>query len=277
MKIEFEFNDVRYECETNQGIPIGIAVQFEGPQPNHFGAPKAKRNALRLGGFVGDTRQGGGCNVDVIEMVPHCNGTHTETVGHIVNEEVGIGSTHINLLSTATVIHVEPEPSDEARKFGESYRPKLEGSDRVIGANQLEFALRALDLPPTESLIVVTNTEDGQKSAAYTEENQPPFFTVEAMELIVARGFRHLLVDFPSVDRMYDDGLLTNHHLFWNVPEGTHDLTEDAWKDKTISEMVFVPSHIESGFYLLDVQVPDFNADAAPSRPVLFQPKKVNG
>ena len=36
----------------------------------------------------------------------------------------------------------------------------------------------------------------------------PPYFTAEAMEYIVECGFKHLLVDMPSIDRIFDDGKL---------------------------------------------------------------------
>ena len=274
MRINFEFGGERYFSETDQGVSIGISVQFGGDQPNHFGAPRAQRSPLKLGGFVGDTQQGGACNVDVIEMVPHCNGTHTESISHIVNQRIGVGTKHLNSFLTATLVHVQPEPAADVE---ESYRPKLAADDQVITAKQLDIVLDALDLPLTDSLIVVTSSDTAKKSAAYDEGNQPPFFTVEAMELIVARGFQHLLVDFPSVDRMYDDGLLTNHHLFWNVPEGKHELQEESWVDKTITELIFVKEQVSSGLYLLNMQLPSFDTDAAPSRPILFQPTQIDG
>lgn len=277
MRIDFEFRGRRYSCETEHGISIGISLQFEGEQPNHFGAPRAHRSRLEMGGFVGDTKHGGACNVDVIEMVPHCNGTHTETVGHIVDRNVGVGMTHVSSLSTATLLHIKPQSAAKAKESGESYRPELSDEDQVIDAGRLAAALESLDLPMTDSLIVVTSTDAEKKGAEYNEGNQPPFFTVEAMELIVSKGFQHLLVDIPSVDRMYDDGLLTNHHLFWNVPEETHKLTDAAWDEKTITELIFVPEQVESGLYLLNMQLPGFDTDAAPSRPVLFKPKQIDG
>ena len=90
------------------------------------------------------------------------------------------------------------------------------------------------------------------------------------MQFLVEVGICHLLVDLPSVDRMYDDGLLTNHHLFWNVPEGTHELTQDTWQNKTITEMVYVSDDVADGAYLLSLQLPSFATDAAPSRPFLI-------
>ena len=35
------------------------------------------------------------------------------------------------------------------------------------------------------------------------------------MNYIVELGVKHLLVDFPSVDRLLDEGRLTCHNIFW--------------------------------------------------------------
>ena len=90
------------------------------------------------------------------------------------------------------------------------------------------------------------------------------------MHTLIARGIEHVLVDIPSLDKMHDEGRLTNHHLFWNVPAGRHALTTDTKISKTITEMIFVPNKVRDGCYLLDLQVPEFMSDAAPSRPVIF-------
>ena len=39
---------------------------------------------------IGDTKQGGSCNFDTITLTPHCNGTHTECMGHITHENVSV-------------------------------------------------------------------------------------------------------------------------------------------------------------------------------------------
>ena len=75
---------------------------------------------------------------------------------------------------------------------------------------------------------------------------------------------------------MNDDGLLTNHHIFWNVQERTHELSEDTWQEKTITEMIFVADEINDGIYGLNLQVPAFGSDAAPSRPVIFPANAVS-
>ncbi|MBK8149128.1 MAG: hypothetical protein IPK58_13195 [Acidobacteria bacterium] len=99
----------------------------------------------------------------------------------------------------------------------------------------------------------------------------PPYFTTEAMEFIAASGFRHLLVDLPSIDRIYDDGKLANHRIFWNIEPGSFDANEKTRVGNTVTELIFVPDDIADGVYLLNLQIAPFAADAAPSRPVLFR------
>jgi hypothetical protein len=80
----------------------------------------------------------------------------------------------------------------------------------------------------------------------------------------------HLLLDLPSVDRLNDDGHLTAHHIFWNVPEHESVATKDSWLQKTITEMVTIESKLNDGLYLLNLQCAPFVSDAAPSRAVIY-------
>ena len=101
----------------------------------------------------------------------------------------------------------------------------------------------------------------------------PPFFSTDAIKFILSLGVNHLLVDFPSIDRAFDEGKLTNHHLFWNVPEGSHEVNASDVSQKTITEMIYVDNEIKDGCYLLDLQIASFKADASPSRPVIYEIK----
>jgi arylformamidase len=38
-----------------------------------------------------------------------------------------------------------------------------------------------------------------------------------------------------------------------------------------VTELIYVPDEIPDGYYLLDLQMPPFMTDAAPSRPLLYQ------
>lgn len=276
MQLTLEHHGAKYVCAVGDAKSIAIKLDFEGPQPNHFGTDKASTSVLRLGGFTGDTKQGGSCNVDSLEMIPHCNGTHTETVSHIVNQDIWVGHAAMDVVTLAVLVTVTPV---SAKGTSETYRPPLADADAIITRESLTKALTAIGDVKTirpDGLIVRTLPNTNEKcSRAYTAENSPPFFTVQALEAINEIGVRHLLVDFPSVDRMYDDGLLTNHHIYWNVVEKTHELSAETWQDKTITEMVYVDDEIRDGICALNIQVPAFCSDAAPSRPVIIPAKSI--
>jgi arylformamidase len=273
MNLVFEHGGQRYCGRLAEAKSIAIDLDFDGAQPNHFAAPLAKRTPLSSGEFVGRTSSGGSCNVDVIEMVPHCNGTHTETVSHIVDEKIVIGKAVLKPVMLAVLITVKPEVAEQV---SDSYRPSLLDSDHVIVAADIDAASAEFVSAQPDALIVRTlpNTTD-KRSRCYGDEVQPPFFSVEAIEAINRLGIQHLLVDIPSIDRMRDDGLLTNHHLFWNVAEGTHQLSADSHRKKTITEMLFVADEHADGLYGLSLQLPAFISDAAPSRPIIWPVSKL--
>jgi kynurenine formamidase len=251
-----------------RGVCIAIPLDFAGPQPSHFGAPPARAEPMATGDFIGDTRRGGSCNVPVITMNPHCNGTHTESVGHIVNEAVTIHDALPGRPIPAYLVTIRPVPASDG---GETYRPGLGHADSLITAASLGAALNGVSDAWLEALVIRTlSNERDKQTRRYGVDGFPPFLSIEAIDYMGARGVRHLLVDIPSVDRTHDEGRLTVHHRFWQVPEGSHSLSTDSRRDRTITEMIYVPDTVADGAYLLDLQVPAFSTDAAPSRPWLY-------
>jgi len=80
----------------------------------------------------------------------------------------------------------------------------------------------------------------------------------------------HLIVDIPSIDRMNDHGLLGNHRIFWNNGQNINEKVNQHSK-KTITEMSYISNNIKDGFFFLNLQIPHFVCDAAPSRPLLIK------
>src|SRR6185369_11692846 len=78
------------EVDLSSPIDISIPLNFNGPQPNAYGAEPAWSQACESGDLVGDTRRGGSCNFEQYTLTPHCNGTHTECVGHITLERISV-------------------------------------------------------------------------------------------------------------------------------------------------------------------------------------------
>lgn len=254
--------------DFSKGICVGIPLDFQGTQPNHFAAERARSIPMQSDGFTGDTRHGGSCNVPVITINPHCNGTHTESISHIVDERISVNEALPGGMILATLVSVMPE---EATSSGEHYRPAMEPGDKVISRKLLQRVLQHLPEYQLAGLLIRTLPNNtGKLSARYGDNVIPPFMTIEAIDYLNQRGVRHLLVDIPSIDRMHDEGLLTVHHRYWNVAEGMHALQEGSLIQKTITEMIYVPDAVHDGSYLLNLQIPAFNIDVAPSRPWLF-------
>src|SRR5262249_33648797 len=134
-----------------RGVCIAILLDFAGPQPSHFGAAPARAEPMSAGDFVGDTRRGGRCNVPIVTMNPHCNGTHTESVGHIVNEAVPIHEALPGRPIPACLVTVSPVP---APRSGEHYRPVLEQADSLITAAALGAALDGVSEAWLDALII---------------------------------------------------------------------------------------------------------------------------
>jgi len=75
----------------------------------------------------------------------------------------------------------------------------------------------------------------------------------------------------PSIDRLFDDGKLLNHRVFWNVEPDSQNTHTDTHIYNSITELIFVPDEVEDGEYLLNLQIAPFESDCAPSRPILLR------
>jgi len=244
---------IGYEIIADLSIPL----RFDAPQPNAYGVEPATATACEYGDLVGDTRRGGSCNFELVTLISHCNGTHTECVGHITNERISIRDCLQDVLIPAVLVSVEPE--------------KFDTDDSVITRASLQAAIAGESVRAPAALVVRTLPNDTSKlSRVYDEKNLPPYFSEDAMRLILERGFKHLLVDLPSIDRLFDDGRLANHRIFWSMAPDGFEIDEGTRINSTITELIYVPDEVADGEYLLNLQIAPFALDAAPSRPVLL-------
>lgn len=268
MRLEFIINKNVYSVDSTQPIDISIPLNFGGEQPNIYNADKASSKACEIGSFIGDTRRGGSCNFEEYSLIAHCNGTHTECVGHITDERISIQKVLKDAFIPATLITLEPE---NAFDTPDSYEPQKNESDRLLTYRILKDKLGLAEPGFTDGLIIRTIPNDDSKKSRSYMDTLPPYLSVQAMEYIGSLGIKHLLLDIPSVDRAFDEGKLTAHHIFWNVEQGSHKVDVDDHSLKTITEMIYVPSEVKDGPYLLNLQIAPFVSDASPGRPVLYQ------
>lgn len=272
MRLQLALEDARYEIRLEAPVSLAIPLDFEGPQPSFFGAPRATATALEVANFIGDTRRGGSCNVAEIRLVPHCNGTHTETIGHIAHGGLSVHEGLRETLFLARLVTVTPCRADQTDESGWS---PWEQDDRVITRRALAETFGSNGDGASQALLVRTLPNDAAKRHRdYGTMERPPFFTADALELITECGVQHLLVDIPSLDKMHDQGRLTNHRLFWQAAEA-HAPGTGSHAQKTVTELMYVPNEVRDGLYLLDLQVPAFLSDAAPSRPIIYPLERI--
>src|SRR5215213_180315 len=182
MKTLIQINGRNFNLDLSQPIDISIPLSFNGQQPNAFGVEPATSTACEYGSLMGDTRRAGSCNFEQVTLIPHCNGTHTECVGHITNERISVLDCLQDTFLPAVLVTAESEFHIDDLVISEK---GLQFAHSIGGASEVDTAL-----------IVRTSPNDDRKlSQVYDADFIPPYFTPEAMEYIVASGFKHLLVD----------------------------------------------------------------------------------
>ena len=150
MKAGIEIGNKKYTIDFSKGIGISISLNFNGEQPNTYGVDSAISTPYQDTHFIGDTRKGGPCNFETYSFTPHCNGTHTECIGHITDERIDILSSLEEEMIPSALISISPKNTKE------NYIPNLNIEDLVITKQDLELQLRGVDSEFLRALIVRT-------------------------------------------------------------------------------------------------------------------------
>lgn len=235
------WNDKIFHADLQHGYCIAIPLDHEKPQPNAYFAPLYEASPHRVGDWTGDTRDGASVNFYNVKINPHGNGTHTECVGHISKERFSIHQSLKEGRWLAQLISVYPVQYDNG--------------DRVI--DELEWDAG------TEAIIIRTLPNHPDKLSRHYSNTNPPFLADALAGRMADNNILHVLLDMPSVDKEDDGGALAAHKKFWNYPENPR-------LNATITEMIYVDNIIPDGLYLLEIQIPAFELDAAPSRPFIY-------
>ena len=272
------------DIDMSRPVSLALDLDFGGAQPRHFDAPRASARPFEAPGFAGAVTRGASCNCEVISLIPHCNGTHTECVGHLTREPVD--AHRVAPLGLLPTLLVSIEPIDAATSR-ESTDPIPQPGDKLITRQALErswLAATAFDATtgaraeprapaPFEprALIIRTLPNTPTKRHRDYSDSTPPYLSREAAELLVDRGIEHLVVDLPSIDRSHDEGRLTAHRIFFGLPPGSTELAQATRARATVTELAYIPDAVTDGLYLLELQVPALGGDAVPSRPLLYR------
>lgn len=236
---------------------LALPLDFEAPHPRHFGAPPARSQAFRSGDFNGEVARGASCNCRSITLVPHCNGTHTEGVGHLTLEQPLLHEYLPAAPQPALLLTVAPVA---ASGCNEDSLPPPAAGDRLVTRAALLAAWAAHAGESPRALLLRTGTD--WRDAA------PAFLSRQLAAELVARGIEHLVTDLPSLDRLQDEGRLTAHRIFFGLPAGSTRLAEAARPRATITELANFPARLADGPCAVQIQVPAWSGDAVPSRPL---------
>jgi kynurenine formamidase len=276
--LEFTAGGHRWQAQLGSPVDLAIPLQFDGsPQPSFFVDGPASSSPLQVGSFTGSVANGASCNCAVQTLAPHCHGTHTECVGHVTRSPVTIASLTPVAPCLAAVLSVRPSQlGDPALAASPAHAA---AADLVIRREALAAAARAwLDIPFQAVVIRTLPNDASKRGRAYAGSPSPaPYFLPEAMQWLVERNVASLVVDLPSLDRADDGGLLAAHRVYWGLPAGSVDASQARRGSALVTELAFVPDSTADGLYLLDLQVPAFGVDAAPSRPVLYPLRRLDG
>lgn len=235
------------QFDSTSGIDLSIPVSFKTPV-QAFGVPAPLKKTYEAGSYVGSVERGGSSNCDVIEFTPHCHGTHTECIGHITQKQTTVRDALEENLFLAKLVTIDCTNSAEINS----------SAIKQVG-----------DLSGAAALIIRTlPNEISKKTKSYAET--APYFSPEAIDWLNDKEISHLLFDSPSIDPIWDGGKMLAHRHFWNVAPGQNQPSISSYMHKTVTELLYIPSHVKDGFYILDLQVSHFELDAVPSRPVIY-------
>jgi arylformamidase len=245
------------EVDYSAATSLALELDFDHMHPRHFGAPPASSTAFRTDGFEGEVVLGASCNCRSITLIPHCNGTHTESVSHLTLQQEALHRIVPFAPIPAVLLTVPPR---NARDTTDDTDPPPQRGDWVLTRGDLLSAWEPHVSFAAKALLLRTSAD------AHTAN--PPYLSRQFMRELVARGIEHLVVDLPSVDRSQDEGRLTAHRIFFGLPPDSTDRSQAIRPRCTITEFAHFPAQLRDGPCALQLQLPAFTGDAVPSRPV---------
>lgn len=254
MKAKIEINGKEIQVDFSCPLDISIPLCGQESDVSAWYVDAAKFEPVRTEHFLGSVAEGGTVNFRNIFFNPHGNGTHTECVGHIADKVYSINQALKTFFFTAELVTIEPVIHlKEEREW-------VKKGDLIITKDQIAAVLKY----DVEAIVIRTLPNLNEKTHHHYSNTNWAYLEPEAAQYLVDKGIKHLLIDLPSVDREEDGGKMLSHRAFWNYPDNIRH-------ECTITEMVYVPSTIEDGKYLLNLQIASFENDASPSKPILYQ------
>ncbi len=118
-----------HHLDHREPLRLSARLDFADNPTNLYGVAPADSAPLSYGDTVASVRHGGVCNAERISLVPHCHGTHTECIGHILPETRNVADLPLEPFIAATLIRIRPQRADAT---AESYNASAACEDWLI-------------------------------------------------------------------------------------------------------------------------------------------------
>lgn len=267
MKAELLWHGENIRIDLGRGTSLAIALDPHGLQPSFFAPGPATARPLRVRDYVGDVSQGGSCNAEVLEYIPHCHGTHTECRAHLLKNAGHVLGLIDQKPCLAVLVSLHGTPLEETAESGitETRRHEL-----LLTLGELKAQMRAFPAHKIDALIIRTLPNDVSKCERnYADFETYPVLSKESIAWLAEQDLLHLLIDAPSLDRADDSGKLNNHRCWWGLGH-KGEANDPKWVARSVTEMIFVPDDTPDGHYWLNIELQPLISDAVSSRPVIY-------
>ena len=105
--------DQTFKVDLSKPIDISLPLKAGLDNPTAWYVPEVKMDAVIMGDWVGEVKQGGSVNFFNISFNPHGHGTHTECVGHISENKESVNDCIRSYFFNAQLISIEPTKQGE--------------------------------------------------------------------------------------------------------------------------------------------------------------------
>lgn len=244
MHVTLTWEGVTYQADLSAPISIALPLKPDATSIRAWNAPPVSVEPVQAGDWVGSVKQGAPVNFMNVRINPHGNGTHTETLGHIIADWEE--NTILSLLPNAPFLTTLRSVTTN----------ELDNGDQVVDF----FSLR--QNPPRTSGVILRVLGEKARDVDYSDKN-PPYFDATDLSWLAAQGINHLITDLPSVDRELDGGALAGHHAWWCLPDKPR-------RKATITELARLNQPLADGLYLVGLHALPLAADASPSHPLIY-------
>lgn len=253
MKVKISTNNENFKVDFNRPIDLSLTSKVK----NSFKAwyvDEIKINTIKSEGFIGSVKEGGSVNFRELLINPHGNMTHTESVGHISQDNIYVNEILQSFHFISQVITVVPKKEFIIDENGGKE------TDLVIDVDQIKNKI----LPKMEAVILRTQNHFEELAYKTYHNTNWPYLKEETAAYLRNIGVQHLLIDQPSIDKEFDQGKLLAHKAFWNYPN-------EIDQKRTITELIGIPDKVKDGKYLLNISLANIENDASPSRPIIYE------